>query len=487
MKTNLVKIFTLIIVYILFSSPIRASENLAQKIEAVVKLPTTQATEQLYALTLQFITKTPIDSVEKNKKLLITIVSQSNLPDKDALIYEIEAYSAKSLFHLSDAKLFVKKAIAEPNIPEKLLLRLLTLQAYIETDLENYLAAVENYQIIEKLLLREDKNKQKLAVNYLGLADLYLKTGLYKEAVGSLQKGIVIAKQLKLAELEHMVNKNMAVVYFYLRKPDSLKFYTKKAFNNPSKIKNDSVSYHRLTYMKLILEKNPAAINEIRKVINDPKDDDKLMSGFHLAQAYTEFNQLENAKKFIHVMLETGDLKNLTFLSSQLYKLLSSIYVRENNYNAALIYYKKNVEQLTLYAEKQYKSDNILTILKYHEIKARYDKIEEEQKVKKNYFLLSIVIATMIIIFLFTLYRTVSIKKKYDKLAYDKLNDELSFINSHDVRKHLSNILGIITVVHSSENKLVAYGEMEQALIDSAENLDSSIRNIASKLDDYSK
>ncbi|RZK56638.1 MAG: hypothetical protein EOO87_04950 [Pedobacter sp.] len=487
MKTNLVKIFTLIIVYILFSSPIRASENLAQKLQAVLKLPSNEAEERLHALTIQFIAHIAIDSVENNRKLLISNLSESNLANKDALIYEIEAYSSKSLLRLGDAKFFVKKAIAEPNLPENLLLRLLKLLAYIETDLENYLAAVENYKIIEELLLRKDNNQQKLAINHMGLADVYLKTGLYKEAVSSLKMAIDIAQKRNLKAAEHTANKKMAIVYFYLRKADSLQFYTKKAFNTASRIANDSVSYHRLNYMKLILEKNPSAISEIRKVINDPKDHDKLMSGFHLAQAYTEFNQLENAKKFILVMLETGDLKNLTFLSSQLYKLLSSIYVKENNYNAALIYYRKNVEQLTLYAEKQYKSDNILTILKYHEIKARYDKIEEEQKVKKNYFLLSLVIATMIIIFLFTLYRTVSIKKKYDKLAYDKLNDELSFINSHDVRKHLSNILGIITVVHSSENKLIAYGEMEQALIDSAENLDSSIRNIASKLDDYSK
>ncbi|RZL43201.1 MAG: hypothetical protein EOP00_22765 [Pedobacter sp.] len=290
-----------------------------------------------------------------------------------------------------------------------------------------------------------------------------------------------------MAEIEHLLNKNMAIVYFYLRKPDSLKRYSAKAFSDVSKIKHDSVSYHRLKYMRLMLEKNPLAINEIRKVISDPKDDDKLMSGFHLAQAYTEFDKPENAKKFIHVMLETGDLKNLTFLSSQLYKLLSGIYVKEKNYNAALTYYRKNVEQLSLYAEKQYKSDNILTILKYHEIKTRYDKIEEEQKVKKNYFLFSIIIAAMIIVILFTLYRAVLIKKKYNKLAYDKLNDELSFLNSHDVRKHLSNILGIISVVHASENKQAAYEEMEEALIDSAENLDNSIRNIAAKLDNYSK
>ncbi|RZL43202.1 MAG: hypothetical protein EOP00_22770 [Pedobacter sp.] len=178
-----VKIFTLIIAFMLFSSFKEASDNLAQKLEQTLKIPSEKSSEQLHALTIQFITHVPIDSIENNRKLINAAISRSNFPYKDALIYEVEAYSAKSLLNLADARLLVKKAIGEPNIPERLLLRLLTLLAYIETDLENYLGAVENYQVIEKLLIRQKNNHEKLAVNYMGLADLYLKTGLYREAV----------------------------------------------------------------------------------------------------------------------------------------------------------------------------------------------------------------------------------------------------------------------------------------------------------------
>jgi DNA uptake protein ComE-like DNA-binding protein len=140
-----------------------------------------------------------------------------------------------------------------------------------------------------------------------------------------------------------------------------------------------------------------------------------------------------------------------------------------------------------LYAEKQLKTDNITAIVKYHEIKDRYASVEKDLKVKKNYLWLSITIGAMIILALFLLYRTVLANKRFNKLAYDKLNNELSFINSHEVRKHLSNILGIITVVQMSDDKCASYLETEGALLQSAQELDTSIKSIAGKLSSYSK
>ena len=91
----------------------------------------------------------------------------------------------------------------------------------------------------------------------------------------------------------------------------------------------------------------------------------------------------------------------------------------------------------------------------------------------------------MVAFTLFLLYRAVLAKKRFNKLAYDKLNNEISIINSHDVRKHLSNILGIINVIQISDDHNSAYFEMEKSLLESAEGLDSSIKTIASKIEDY--
>lgn len=98
--------------------------------------------------------------------------------------------------------------------------------------------------------------------------------------------------------------------------------------------------------------------------------------------------------------------------------------------------------------------------------------------------MLCMVVAGMIILTFIFLYRSLKMKKKYDELMFNKLNSEISFINSHEIRGYLSNILGIIMVIRMSEDRKETYLEFEQALFDSAENLDHSIQNIAAKLND---
>jgi sensor histidine kinase regulating citrate/malate metabolism len=69
-------------------------------------------------------------------------------------------------------------------------------------------------------------------------------------------------------------------------------------------------------------------------------------------------------------------------------------------------------------------------------------------------------------------------------LLYEAKKEELAFINSHEVRKHLTNILGIIDILQHSENKLDDYKQIEEYLLQSAAKLDESIKSISEKLND---
>jgi hypothetical protein len=80
-------------------------------------------------------------------------------------------------------------------------------------------------------------------------------------------------------------------------------------------------------------------------------------------------------------------------------------------------------------------------------------------------------------------YRTVKQKRHYEQLLFVAKKQELSFINSHDVRKHLTNIMGLITVIEQSDDKEQSYQEAEGYLFTAARQLDQSIRNISEKLD----
>jgi signal transduction histidine kinase len=89
---------------------------------------------------------------------------------------------------------------------------------------------------------------------------------------------------------------------------------------------------------------------------------------------------------------------------------------------------------------------------------------------------------TVLVIAMF--YRTIRQKRHYEKLLYTTQKEELSYINSHDVRKHLTNILGLIEVLRHGENKGKEYIHAENHLFHSARELDKAIKNISKKLDD---
>ncbi|MFD2145787.1 hypothetical protein [Mucilaginibacter antarcticus] len=59
----------------------------------------------------------------------------------------------------------------------------------------------------------------------------------------------------------------------------------------------------------------------------------------------------------------------------------------------------------------------------------------------------------------------------------------MSFINSHEVRRHLSNLLGLIDVIRISDDKYKEYQQAEPMILHEAEALDVAIKNISEKLE----
>ena len=81
-------------------------------------------------------------------------------------------------------------------------------------------------------------------------------------------------------------------------------------------------------------------------------------------------------------------------------------------------------------------------------------------------------------------YRSIKRKKYYEQLLFTAKKEELAFINSHEVRRHLSNILGIIDTIKQSGDKHQEYLEAEEHLLSAAGDLDTAIKSISAKLDD---
>lgn len=480
MKTIIKRTVISILVLSLFSLALYAGSSLRDKIKKANDSPSLTADMQVEQLITVYIRLAKEEKLASNKEILLSEISKSNLKDKKSYTYEIEALYAKRLLKPEKARYYILKAMDEiPNEKHRFLTLIKTL-AFIDTDLENYMRAMEGYLIIQKQL-QQTNDINKLVLNYTNIADLYIKSNLFEEAINVLDIAYKLAVQQENKHIPNILYENKAIGYFHLKNLDSLQHYASKITHNASK---DQLVDHRMKYMILLLKNDKEAISEIKALADSPQDTDKLNTYLHLAGAYLMFNETLKAKKLIFRLLYASDLKNLNYLRAKLFSLLGDAYLKEKQFSLSAQYYKKGTDLSTLNTLKMMKTGGILNLLKYDEIKKKYVMAQENLEVRQNYLFLFAAFAGMIILTFIFLYRSLKIKKKYDELMFNKLNSEISFINSHEIRKYLSNILGIVMVIKMSENRNETYFEFEDALFDSAENLDISIKSIAAKLND---
>src|ERR1700761_1431119 len=143
----------------------------------------------------------------------------------------------------------------------------------------------------------------------------------------------------------------------------------------------------------------------------------------------------------------------------------------------ALLLSKDNINKLI-------KVGDISSRMKVDDMENSYMQQEEMYKRERQWLIFTIVVALLIIAIIAMFYRVTKQKRHYERLLFVAKKQEISFINSHEIRRHLSNILGIIEIMKKSDNKATEYHEAEEHLFYSAEKLDDAIKNISEKLDE---
>ena len=145
-------------------------------------------------------------------------------------------------------------------------------------------------------------------MNYANIADLYIKSSLYKEAITALDTAAHLAAQQGKEQIQMLVYENKATAYFHLNNLDSLNYYADKVSHIKS---TNTINTHRLKYMMLLLKKDKRSIDEIKILIDNANDPEKLFTYLHFAQAYLLFDQTGKAREIALKLLSSGDLKNL--------------------------------------------------------------------------------------------------------------------------------------------------------------------------------
>jgi K+-sensing histidine kinase KdpD len=267
--------------------------------------------------------------------------------------------------------------------------------------------------------------------------------------------------------------------------PDSLKVYNQKLKSSKANTYKLYTFKRRTDYYLLLLHNDfKNAILRIRDMQNDEgyKFDGHDLQ--NLSYAFYKDGQLDSAELIINSLLAKPTQRNHPEIKYQLYKVLGEIAEQRGDHKTASANFKLSLQQSEYNMNRLTQVDNISSLIKVDELEGYYTQKSENYKRQRLWLIVAIVFALMTILVIAMFYRTIRQKRHYEKLLYTTKKAELAFINSHDVRKHLTNILGLIDVIRHSDNKSKEYMQAEDHLFRSAEELDKAIKNISQKLDD---
>ena len=417
---------------------------------------------------------------------------KNNYPNAVALSLFMKSYGLNKQHNLRDAEAYMVKAIEqaaktnEPNLSFQFYSHL----GFIQTDQGNFIGAIYNYRLATKEIVKladsYKDNRPQAALN-INISDLYYKTGFYAESLNYLDKALGLLKndKVNLPQLISAIYYNKSENYFRMNNADSLRAYHSK-LNDPSNKNYKIFTYRKRTqyYITLLSRDFKGAINEIKALKLSKQYVPSELEDQHLADAYYMSGQLDSAKAILNKLLAADTDNNHPEIKYHLYETLAWIADKKSQHQEAAKNWMLALEQSQENNARLTQVGNISSQIKIDETENSFIQKTAIYERERIWLLLILVISALIIIAIALFYRNTKQKRHYETLLYAAKKEELAFINSHEVRKHLTNILGIIDILKHSDNKWEDYAQSEKYLLESADELDIAIKNISEKLNE---
>lgn len=415
-----------------------------------------------------------------------------NLRNKEAYLNFMKSIALNKQHNLNSAQTYMVKAIqlaTKENEPY-LLFQFYSHLGFIQTDLGDFIDAVYNYRLAMKEVVKfKDKltdNRPQASLN-INISDLYYKSGFYSESLNYLDKAwaLIYNDDKNMSQLSSAIYYNKSENYFRMNNLDSLIRYHVK-LNDPKNKNYKIFNYRQRTayYITLLKGDYPMAIMQINNLIKSPGYIYSDLEEQHLADAYYVNGQLDSAKKKVDEQLAIASANNHPEIKYHLYELLAQIAQKNGNDKLAALNYMHAFKEAQQNNIRLTKVGNISSQIKIDEKETSYIQQTEIYERQRLWLIFIVIIAALIIMAIALIYRNVKQKRHYETLLYAAKREELAFINSHEVRKYLTNILGMVDIIQHSDNKLQDYLEIEPYLVESAAKLDEAIKNISEKLND---
>ena len=430
----------------------------------------------------------PIDSVKWSKVKFDRYLANYYVDDKEAYDAYIESIYQNRLLNNDAAQADLLKAIdiAAKSHDHFLLYVFLSHLAFIQTYNGNAIGAIASFGQAKKeaMKLKDDYLQVIIDIN---ISDIYYRYYFYGQSLDYLQEAQAIVTRQKMMDprLRNVIYYNKSENYFRMNSPDSLvKYHGLLLISGKASGKLHTYIKRTEYYIYLLNHQYKMAIELIGKLRVDKAYKYETIDNQNLADAWVNAGQPDSANRIINTLLADKAQNNHPEIKYHLYELLGEIAAAKNDNAAAADNFKLALQESKENISKLIKVGDVSSRLKIDELQSDYFKKDRLYRRERILLIFLILVALLTIAVVAMFYRNVRQKRHYEKLLFASKKEELAHINSHDIRRHLTNILGIIDVLRHSEDKENEYMMVEKHLFYSADQLDRAIKNISQKLDE---
>lgn len=428
------------------------------------------------------------ESSLKNAKVETDQLLQSyHVANRAGINYFIETACQMRLMHYREAERSLIKAIeqANKNDDDYLLYACFTHLGFIQTYQGNTIEGISSFRMAKKEAAILNDAYMQVVID-INISDIYYKINLYSQSIFYIDQAqsLMVAHHINEPKIKNAIINNKAEIYFRMNNADSLKKYN-QILKDTKAGTYRLYSYKKRTnyYVDMLQHNYPKAISAMQVLRNDSLYHFDGTDKQNLADAYFMAGQLDSAKAIINSLLADEAQHNHPEVKLHLYEVLGQIAQVHQNDGQAAFNYKMALQQTKEQIGRLTSVDTISSQIKLDEMQGSYIQKVESYKREQLWLIFTIIITVMGLVIGGLFYRGIKREKYYEKLLFAAKKEELAYINSHEVRRHLSNILGIIDTIKQSEDRHQGYLQAEDHLLSAAGNLDAAIKSISSKLD----
>ena len=415
-------------------------------------------------------------------------LEKSDVENKVAYTYFTESVFRQKLLHVKESEEAIIKAIqaANKNNDWFLSYTLLNHLARAQTDEGNMIGAVSSFGMAGSDAVKLNDSNLQVETD-LYISNVFHTYGFYSQSLFYLTQAQTIVSRFRPNDqrIKDIIYYNNAEVFFALNKEDSLAFYIKKLNSSKAKTINLFTYKNRTAYYLYMLQGDYQGaintINAMRKKMLYLFDDKDLQN---LADALYKNGKLDSAKLIVNELLSKPSEAAHPETKFHLYETLGKIADQQNDYKTASNYFKLSIQQSQNNLTSLTKVDNIAALIKVDEIEEYYAQKGMAFERQRIWLAFAVIVTLLVILIIAISYRSLRQKRRYENLLFAAKRHELAFINSHEVRKHSANIMGLRELIKNSENTVEEYLLIEKYLFDAIQSLDDVIKSVSQKLED---